>query len=398
MDALARSCLERLLASGEKLVAGRRSRAASLTKGDLDEYRRLTSLPRKESFESTVKAASAEGAVNFVWERGGSETGFIERINLADARRLGAFLGVTLTQDKVAEARERLAPISTHFPVVHDVIKRWSELRKTRGLGPDSVYDWLDAARTIEFCRSFTVDDPLSLPIREASARLFNDSKRIEKLTVPLDVLLANSIEGELRDGASVWQELGLFREEHPVLLAGNAIVEREGVIARLDTPYVGLPAATVKRLVSVPKMVLTIENLTTFHSEARRRSNEELLLLYTAGMPSPAWRAMYIRILASLPADTPVHHWGDIDEGGFRIAATLAGDARTVARTLLPWSMRPEDVPQDSRRKATPHTMDRIRHFANAAGWSDLGEAIAIAGFTVEQESITSHKNEEGG
>jgi len=389
MDALARSCLERLLSSGEKLAAGRRSRAASLTKGDLDEYRRLTSLQRKESFESTVIAARAEGAVDIVWDGRGAGSGFIERINLADARRLGMFLGLTLTQDKVAEAQQRLAPTATAFPVVHDVIQRWSELRKTRGLGPESFEDWLDAARTIEFCKSFSVDQPLSLPIREASARLFNDSKRIERLTVPLDILLANSIEGEVRDAPSVWQELGLFREEHPVLLAGNVVAEREGVTARLDTPYVGLPAGTVKRLVSDPKMVLTIENLTTFHSEAKSRSNEDLLLIYTAGMPSPAWRSMYLRILAGLPADTPVYHWGDIDEGGFRIAATLAEDARTVGHTLRPWSMHPEDVPTDLRRKATPHTLDRIRHFANEAGWMDLGEAIAVAGFTVEQEGL---------
>lgn len=391
MDALARSCLERLLASGEKLAAGRRSRAASLTKGDLDEYRRLTSLQRKESFESTMAAARVEGAVDLVWDGGVTQTGFIERINLADARRLGNFLGLTLAQDKVAEAQARLATIATRFPVVHEVLQRWSELRKTRGLGPESVEDWISAARTIEFCKSFSVDQPLSLPIREASARLFNDSKRIEKLTVPLDMLLANSIEGEARDGPSVWQELGLFREEHPVLLAGHVVAEREGVTARLDAPYMGLPAGTVRRLVSVPKMVLTIENLTTFHSEARRRSNEELLLIYTAGMPSPAWRAMYIRILTALPSDVPVYHWGDIDEGGFRIAATLVQDARTVGRSVQAWSMHPEDVPADLRRRATPHTLERIRHFANAAGWTELGEAIVAAGFTVEQEGLKS-------
>ncbi len=391
MDALARSYLERLLASGEKLAAGRRSRAASLTKGDLDEYRRLTSLQRKESFESTMIAARAEGAVDLVWDGGGAHSGFIERINLADARRLCNFLGLTLTQDKVAEAQLRLASMATTFPVVQDVIQRWSELRKTRGLGPESVKDWLDAARTIEFCQSFSVDQPLSLPIREASARLFNDSKRIEKLTVPLDILLANSIEGEARDGPSVWQELGLFREEHPVLLAGNVIAEREGVTARLDMPYIGLPAATVKRLVSVPKMVLTIENLTTFHSEARRRSNEDVLLMYTAGMPSPAWRAMYMRILAALASDVPVYHWGDIDEGGFRIAATLSQDARAVGHILRPWSMRPEDVPQELRRKASRQTLERMQHFATCAGWHDLAREIEVAGFTVEQEGLAS-------
>ena len=391
MDALARSCLERLLASGEKLAAGRRSRAASLTKGDLDEYRRLTSLQRKESFESTMIAARAEGAVDLVWDGGGAHSGFIERINLADARRLGNFLGLTLTQDKVAEAQLRLASMATTFPVVQDVIQRWSELWKTRGLGPESVEDWLDAARTIEFCQSFSVDQPLSLPIREASARLFNDSKRIEKLTVPLDILLANSIEGEARDGPSVWQELGLFREEHPVLFAGNVIAEREGVTARLDMPYIGLPAATVKRLVSVPKMVLTIENLTTFHSEARRRSNEDVLLMYTAGMPSPAWRAMYMRILAALASDVPVYHWGDIDEGGFRIAATLSQDARAVEHVLRPWSMYPEDVPQELRRKASRQTLERMQHFATCAGWHDLAREIVVAGFTIEQEGLAS-------
>jgi hypothetical protein len=389
MDALARSCLERLLSSGEKLAAGRRSRAASLTKGDLDEYRRLTSLQRKESFESTMTAARAEGAVELVWDGGVAQTGFIERINLADARRLGKFLGLTLAQDKVEEAQLRLAAMATSFPVVHDVLQRWTELRKTRGLGPESAGDWISAARTIEFCQSFSVDQPLSQPIREVSARLFNDSKRIEKLTVPLDILLANSVEGEARDGPSVWQELGLFREEHPVLLAGNVVAEREGVTARLDTPYMGLPAGTLRRLVSVPKMVLTIENLTTFHSEARRRSNQELLLIYTAGMPSPAWRSMYKRILTELPSDLPVYHWGDIDEGGFRIAATLAQDARTVGHSIQAWSMHPEDVPVDLRRKATPHTLERIRHFAKAAGWADLGAAIAAAGFTVEQEGL---------
>ncbi len=391
MDALARSCLERLLASGEKLAAGRRSRAASLTKGDLVEYRRLNSLDRKESFESTMTAARVEGAVELVWDGGVTQTGFIERINLADVRQLGNFLELKLAQDKVAEAQEQLATIATSFPVVHEVLRRWTELRKTRGLGPESVEDWKSAARTIEFCQSFSVDQPLSLPIREASARLFNDSKRIEKLTVPLDILLANSIEGEARDGPSVWQELGLFREEHPVLLAGNVVAEREGVTARLDTPYMGLPAGTVRRLMSVPKMVLTIENLTTFHSEARRRSNEELLLIYTAGMPSPAWRAMYIRILAALPSDVPVYHWGDIDEGGFRIAATLSQDSRTVRHILQPWSMRPEDVPQQLRRKASRQTLERMQHFATCAGWHDLAREIELAGFTVEQEGLTS-------
>ncbi len=389
MDILACSSLERLLSAGEKAAAGKRSRQAALTKSDLSEYREFTSLQKKESFEATMRAARAEGAVDLVWEDGKAEIGFIERVNLYDAKRLAKFLGVILAQDQVVLAKDQLSPLALQFSVIEEILQRWTELRKTRGLGPNSVSDWLDAARTIEFCQRDVANKAISLPIREASARLFNDSKRIERLTGPLDILLANSTEAGIREPSAVWRELGLFREEHPVRLAGDVILERERVIARLDAPYMGLSANTVTRLVDIPESLMTVENLTTFHSEARRRCNEHVLLIYTAGMPSPAWRAMYIRLLTELPNKVPIFHWGDIDEGGFRIAATLAQDARTVGHTIQPWSMHPDDVPTDLRCKATPRTLDRIRHFARTAGWDTLGESVAQAGFTVEQESL---------
>ncbi len=93
--------------------------------------------------------------------------------------------------------------------------------------------------------------------------------------------------------------------------------------------------------------------------------------------------------MLAELPTEVPVFHWGDIDEGGFRIAATLAQDARTVGHSIQPWSMHPDDVPTELRSKATPRTLDQIRLFARAAGWTALGESVAQAGFTVEQEGL---------
>lgn len=389
MDTQARSLLEKLLSAGERESAGKRVRQAALTGSHLAEYRSFTSIQKKESFEATMQAARAEGAVDLTWDNERAANGFIQRVNLCDARKLAHFLGVVLAQDQVASAEAQLLPLAGQFPVILEILQRWAELRKTRGLGPDSVPDWLDAVRTINSCRIDTASQAISLPIREASARLFNDSKRIEKLTGPIDVLLANSTETEIREHFAVWQELGLFREEHPVRLAGDILVERERVTAWLDTPYMGLPADTVRRLASVPELVMTIENMTTFHSEARRRCGESMLLIYTAGMPSPAWRAMYARLLMELPASVPVFHWGDIDEGGFRIAATLAQDALAVGHAVQPWSMHPDDVPADLRRKATHRTLERIRHFAKAAGWSALGEAVAEAGFTVEQEGL---------
>lgn len=386
MDARARPLLEKLLRDGDKSSAGVRARAAALTQANLAAYRSATSLPDKESFETTMLAARAQGAIRLAWDGAQEGNGFIKRVDLADARALAQFLGHTPLADVLADAAARFSPHLDFFPVLNDVLQRWAQLRNVRSLSPTSVPDWLDAIRIISTVRATLTE---SIPIREASARLFNDSKRIEKLAGPVDVLLCGSVEAPPREPAAVWEELGLYREEHPVLLAGNVFIVRERVSACLDAPYTGLPAATIRGLQGTLRQVMTIENLTTFHSEAKRRCEENVLLLYTAGMPSPTWRAMYVRLLSDLPKGTPIVHWGDVDEGGFRIAAALAREALAVGHTLQPWKMHPDDVPTAARREATPYVLGRMRHFAEAAGWRDLGVAVEAAGFTVEQEAL---------
>lgn len=388
MDRRAYQLLEKLLRDGDKADAGVRSRTAAITQSNLSAYRSERSLQAKESFETTMQAAHAEGAINLTWDNPQEGNGFIKRVDLVDTRALSAFLGRRPRADVLADVSAQFAPHLERFPVFNDVLLRWAQLRTVRKLAPGSVQDWLDSVRVIDSARNLQ-SDLISVPIREASYRIFKDSKRIEKLTAPMDVLLCGSVEAAPRESTAVWEELGLFREEHPVLLAGNVIITRQRVSACIDAPYVGLPAATVRGLKSVPHQVMTIENLTTFHSEAKRRCNEEILLIYTAGMPSPAWRAMYSRLLREVPKTTPIFHWGDVDEGGFRIAAALAREAQAAGHALQPWKMHPNDVPAEARRKTTPYVLERIRRFATAAGWSKLGEDVAEAGFTVEQEGL---------
>lgn len=388
MDERAHQLLEKLLRDGDRADVGVRSRVAALTQSNLSSYRDERSLQAKESFETTMEAARIAGAIKLDWDGLQEGNGFIKRVDLVNSRVLAEFLGETPLADILAKVTVQLSPYLERFPVLNDILQRWAQLRTVRTLTPISVQDWLDAVEVIDSARGVAAD-AIVVPIREASYRIFKDSKRIEKLAGPVDVLLCGSVETAPREPAAVWEELGLFREEHPALLAGNVIVRRERVMACLDEPYGGLPTTTVLGLGSVPRQVMTIENLTTFHSEARRRCAEDVLLIYTAGMPSPAWRAMYCRMLTDVPVGTPVFHWGDVDEGGFRIASTLAQNARSVGHTLQPWKMHPDNVPTDARRKATPYVLGRIRHFAEAAGWSEVGEAVARAGFTVEQEGL---------
>ncbi|MGF6647353.1 Wadjet anti-phage system protein JetD domain-containing protein [Paraburkholderia sp. GAS82] len=390
MDTLATPLLTKLLHDGEKIVAGRRIRAASLTGTALREYAQSRSVHERDAFEATIRAAADAGAVSFDLEKGAGADRSIIRVTLRDVDRLADFLGRATRLSQVELARDVLEPLLGLYPVLDSVLERWRALRKVRGCGPESPKDWLDATEVLAHLAQTGEVNRTELPVREVSVKLFKNSKRIERLTIPLDVLLSGSIDAIPRQAAEVWYEIGLRREEQPARLAGAVRVRRSRVSGVLDEPYVAFSPSTVMGLNSTPDSVLTIENLTTFHTEASRRCNESVLLVYTAGMPSPAWRAMYERLLCDVPVGVPVMHWGDVDEGGFRIASNIAAVALRAGHQLLPFRMSPQDVPELLRREATEREVDRMSYFAQKAGWPDLATALVDAKFTVEQEALS--------
>lgn len=388
VGAIARDLLAKLLDAGNKHAAGARARAPALTATHLKPYSELRSWQHKQECDETFMAARDARAITLQRDKLNPKDGLIERIDLVDVQALAQFLGRSTYAAQLAQTTAQLEPLKADFPVIQEVIGRWTGMAKVRGLGPQDADAWIDAVKTILACAARS-QDTISVPVREFSARLFLDSKRIEALTPKLDILLSGSIEDSPRAAAQVWQELGLFREEHPVLLAGHAHIARDRSTGLIDSPYMGLPAATIQEVTSTVIEVITIENRTTFHSEAKRRQDDKVLLIYTAGMPSPAWRAMYGRLLKSLPPSTTIYHWGDIDEGGFRIASTIASTARGAGFSLQPYRMSPEDVPLAMRARASGRTLERIHHFACAAEWPELGQAMREAGFVAEQEAL---------
>lgn len=386
LDPLARRALERLLKSADKHEAGVAVRRPALTGAALAEYRELRSLKAKEDFEAVMGHGQAEGAIKVLRPRHDHQ-GLIERVELVDATKLASILGEVPHAARVRSARQALAARVDEHPVLVDVIACWEKLKKVRGTGPDDAPNWAMACDVIAYCRAQVTLGATETPVRDASSRLFKDSKRIESLSSRIDVLLAGNVEDDARGETEVLEELGLFREPQPARLAGNVVIRRERGAFTLDRPYCALPPSTVLGLGSIPRQVLTIENLTTFHVWARQYCDTNVLCLYTAGMPSPAWRAMYVRLLSGLPAETQVLHWGDIDEGGFRIAAVLSRCAGEAGHTLLPWKMRPADVPEMLRRSAPARTIERMVKYASDAGWHHLAQEMAEAKFVAEQE-----------
>lgn len=359
--------------------------ALPMTAAKCPEYLSLQSLREFETFEAEIARAVRAGAIVAEPEDFGRDDHRLQRLRLRDLAALAALLGLPLQADTLRAAGTAFAAHREAHPVLDAVLARWRSGRQVRGHGPEAAATLVDAIRAVDARRADPANERL---LRRESVRMFGDSKRLEALTRWLDLLLTGEFEPSGLEQTQVWSALGLRREPQPVLIAGRGVAMLDDGPLPLRRPYLGLPVDAVRTLDTGARHLLTIENLTSFHDAARALGDGDGLLLYTGGMPSPAWRGFYARVLRSLPDSTRLHHWGDIDEGGFRIAAVLAAVAADAGRTLHPWRMSPQDAPPGA---ATPTAaaLEKMIVSARRAGWHALADALQANPVSVEQEAM---------
>lgn len=392
----AQNMLMRLLKRAEKARLRAADKPVSFSmssKRDAPEYPAQRTWPEREAFHGQMALAERAGAITIQRARYRGEGQDIERITVADLAALATYLDVKLQQTRVSEAEAVLAPWRARFPVLEDVLAAWQAGRRVRGHTAEAARAIADAALVVDACQQ---DLMRERSLRRESARLFagqaNASKRIEQLTSWLDLISSGHLkaDGTLED-VHVWAALGLRKEPLPLLLAGNAQLHLEYGQLSLLRPWLGVPPESLRTVQTPARCVLSIENLASFH-DAARLSDPDTLLLYTGGMPSPAWRRAYACILRSLPADARIYHWGDIDQGGFRIASVLAHSAAETGHRLLPWQMSPTHLPASIRtraKRADPATLKAMCHWAERADWPQIAHDLQQQPLMLEQELL---------
>ena len=385
----ARQVLERLLRRAESARLRNADEHVSLPMAGAAEYVALRSLGELETFHAEIMLAERAGAIAARREGRSGDGSKLLRLTVADLVALASHLGVQLLDERVAMAARQLDACTARFPIVAEVIEAWRQGRKVRGCGAEAADDLVLAATAV----AARADDAGHERIlRRESVRLFGDSKRLERLTPWLELLVTGELAATGLAREDVWSAIGLRREPQPMLLAGDGTIGLVDATLPLVRPYLGLPVESVRSVTTSARCLLTIENLASFHDAARAPGATSVLLLYTGGMPSPAWRAAYARILQRLPPQQPVYHWGDIDEGGFRIAAVLAATAREAGHRLLPWMMSPTDVPPDAMKHARiplASSLAAMVRWAGRSGWDGLAAQLQQQAIQLEQESL---------
>ena len=384
----ARQVLERLFRRAESACRRGADARVSLSMTHAADYTSLRSLGELEAFHAAVALAEREGAILVRREGRSGDGSRLLRLTVADPAALARHLELPLLGDQVAAAARELEPWIARFPVIAEALEAWGQGRRVRGVGAEAPADLAAAARAVAAREE---DAGHERVLRRESARLLGDSKRLERLSAWLDLLVTGELAASGWPKEDVWAAIGLRREPQPMLLAGDGTVDLAGTTLPLVRPYLGLPVEHVQAVATRAACVLTIENLATFHEAAVVAAGAPVLLIYTGGMPSPAWRAAYVRILRGMDAQPSVLHWGDIDEGGFRIAAVLAQAVKDAACALRPWMMSPADLPPDApgAREPTAASLARMCRWAERAGWNVVAEALRRRPVQLEQESL---------
>ena len=387
---LTRPVLERLLRRAERARRRGADERVSQPMASVDEYTTsLASLPELEAFHAEIALAERAGAIAVQRDVHRGDGARLLRLTVADLPALARHLGAALLDERVAQAEQRLAPWRTRFPVLDEALAVWRQGRKLRGHGPEVAAELADAARAVAARADDTGHERI---LRRESVRLLGDSKRLERLTPWLELLVTGELAASGLAKEDVWSSIGLRREPQPLLLAGCGTATLADTALPLVRPYLGLPVESLQSVTTTARCVLSIENLASFHDAAQGDGCADVLLLYTGGMPSPAWRAAYVRVLRALPPALPVFHWGDIDEGGFRIAATLAATAREAGHALQPWLMSPETLPAavvGGADTPDPAALAAMQRWAMRAGWPQVAEALARRPLRLEQEKL---------
>ncbi|MDI1314636.1 Wadjet anti-phage system protein JetD domain-containing protein [Prosthecobacter sp.] len=197
--------------------------------------------------------------------------------------------------------------------------------------------------------------------IRFASCTICGDSKRLEQLRPRLESSLRQITDGRIQS----LEDLGLMEKPRRVFLRGPLRLELPG--GTLDLGWLHSPVSIsetdIHHTTAIhcdASQVLTVENETTFLELAKL--NSDTLLIQT----SYPGRAV-LALLACLPANLPIHHFGDTDPAGFDILRDLRSRS---GRTIQPLHMhhrplrdsetlQPLDLQIIDRLLADPHMAD---------------------------------------
>ena len=293
----------------------------------------------------------AEGLVKLKYYKGSPH---IQMIYLENAERAANTIGFTFLSDRLAKSISILdkALIGNR---IYDEIKReiessWSESKLYFGCRVSDTAKLIDIINGVKAVLELEAEDQ-EIDYRHFSVKIFNNSKRLDEIKTGIAKLLNRMKADAYADmtSADILKVFGLFPIKHPVFLSGPIEFWAEKLSIRADfPPAIGIWSDSIDSVAGIevdPVLVTTIENQATFMKYTQMERSPDEVVLYTAGVPGPAFKRIYREIVKTF-LHAKLRHWGDIDLGGFTILSMIEKNAK---RPVEAYRMTPEHYSIDN-------------------------------------------------
>ena len=173
------------------------------------------------------------------------------------------------------------------------------------------------------------------LYVRELSIRFFNDSKTAEPLLNKVCSLIREFSTNDLSSltNEELLQEFNIYHNPSWIMIKGKNYFHYPKIDLEYLTNGISFSSKDINLLKwdseKKPKMILTVENLTSFSRIDFQ--NKDVIILYLGGFSNHI-KCEFLKNLYSYYPNSHYYHFGDTDCGGFKIWKNL------VERTFIPF------------------------------------------------------------
>ena len=260
--------------------------------------------------------------------RGFGDIPLLKRIAVEDTRALLDYCDIPVMNDEILNAITQLYNMDIHLPdwcktTISDISDAWLAGKTAFGCGVSSLNKLIDALIFVSWY--FTQEIAPQKDMRTISVLLYSDSKKLESLLSIIAKIVAPNTPKAIRSKKppEIMEYWGISK--FPPSFKCKSSIDVHTLRGILDTskawPYLEIPPDGIINFSSSqnPDYILFIENKTTFERYSREIEDKGWIF-YTNGFPSRRWQDLFKNIVELVSKETPVYHWGDLDEGGYRI------------------------------------------------------------------------------
>lgn len=239
--------------------------------------------------------------------------------------------------------------------------------------------------------------------MRAFSSRCYHDSKYFEHNIRDTFLSIARSCHRELADACERGDMgvrdqmacLGIYARPELYELSGKCVLTTELGSIHVDAAWpfgLALPSTAVDSIHSIDlgdiRRVVFIENKTNYDEFLLTELDTDTLAVYHGGFLSPQKRKLFSKIKDSIPDDTLIFFWADIDLGGFQMFSHLQG----IIPDLKPLRMSGEEVAAHwqnglSRSEKYLERLEQALKNQEFPLFDDAIRKILDYGATIEQE-----------